>query len=190
MLAPLVDLPSLRRPPPDILRRLRAIRPNAEVLWAQGRWMLGEVRPNEEKRRRAARMVHEFLKRRSLAESTAHWESWDNQVFLREARLLMAGFAWIHDYADPLDDFIVQDYQRRVWKEDVGLLDLEWQEKMKASDGTNSVLRRVSIMLDKLHSEGRSIYRHTVLHRRAQRPASRRPQPGRILVRNPRIVHP
>lgn len=188
-----LDMPSVLQAPPDIVRRLRAIRENAAVLHDGGRgmWMLGEIRPNEAKRKAARKTIERFYLNRAEAESTEAWQSREQQVFLRDAQLLYQGFAWIHDYYDPLDDFIVQDYQRRVWKEDVGLLDLEWREKMAESDNSNSLLRKVSLLRDKAATEGRDHFRRIMLKRTMQRPGKRvRGVRRGIITPDHRIVKP
>jgi hypothetical protein len=164
---PLVEWSAIYDAPPELLRRLRAIRPNVELLYqGEGRWMLGEVRWNWEKYRRGVAIIAQFLHNRHK-EGVAVLSDPRHRRFLEEGLLLMQGFTWIRDYEGPPDGRIEIDYARMCWKEDHGLLDADFRQMLKESDSATSLLRRQKIMQDRLHSEGKSDWAIINKHRKS-----------------------
>jgi hypothetical protein len=86
----LIDVPASRDPSPDVLRRLRGIDPQAEVIYiGGGRWWLGRVKPNSPRRAVGRRMA--------LAIREGDGFPWESQGAsrwpeLRQALLMAQGF--------------------------------------------------------------------------------------------------
>lgn len=163
----LVEWPSILHAPPDILRRLRDIRPNAELLYiGEGRWMLGEVRWNWERYRRAVQIIAQWWENRKVEGAGIHLLP-QQQAFLRDGILMLQGFVWIRDYHGDPDGRIVNDYSRMCWKEDHGLLDDDFRQMAKESDGQTGLLQRIKMMSDRIRAEGRSDHRILMKKRRS-----------------------
>lgn len=146
-------------PPRELMQRLRAIRPNAELLYqGKGIWMLGEVRWNYERYRRGVAILAHFWE--SKKEVGMEWMSDPRALaFLREGDLMVQGFVWIADYVGDPDGRIVEDYRRKCWKEDHGMLDAEYYQMAEESSDKTSLLRRTAIMTDRIRSEGASDFK-------------------------------
>jgi len=152
----LVEWPAIFDPPPELLRRLRAIRPNAELIYiGDGRWWLGEVRWNSEKARRAGIMIKTWWQNRKDEGVTVLTDP-HHIAFLRDAQLLYQGFAYIREYFGDPDGRIVNDYQRMCWKEDHDILEQEVQHQLSQSDDRTSLQKRIKIVTDRIRAEAKS----------------------------------
>lgn len=165
-----VSFPHLREAPEDILERLRAIDPTAELLWwgprvadlqlAGGRnartvqvvspvWLLGTVRQNGARRLAGARLL--AMQERLGARGDR--DTW------RYARLLYQGFATIAFYPtrDPGAE-IVEDFRRRDW-----LLrfraDEEGERLLAEAEGAPQLEVRKQTAREFAEGEGPSIWR-------------------------------
>lgn len=153
---PLIDWPTTRRPPQQVMRRLRAVRPNVEVLANRnGTWMLGEVRWNWARYTKGVRILEQFFANRR-EQGLEVGDSEPVVAFLQEGLLMMQGFVWIGDYAGDLGAEIVDDYARKCFKEDHGLLDADFYARTEESDMKNSLLRRTKLITDRITSEAKS----------------------------------
>lgn len=152
----LVQYDTAYEAPHAVVRGLRAIRPNAELLYqGKGVWMLGEVRWNWERHRRGCAILRHFWL--SKKEVGAEWMTDPRAMaFLREGQLMIQGFVWIADYSGEPNGRIVEDYRRKCWKEDHGMLDGEYYQMADESSDKTSLLRRTKILTDRVTSEGRS----------------------------------
>lgn len=159
--------------PDELVRRLRAIRPNAELLYqGKGVWMLGEVRWNWFRYKKGVQIISSFLASRE--EVGVDYLTMPNAVaFLNEGLLLMQGFCWIADYEGPPDGRIEVDYSRKCWKEEHGSLDAEFYQMAHESSDQTSLLRKLKVAEDRVRSEGNSDYR-IVMRRRKSFTATRR----------------
>lgn len=103
----LVDLPAERYAPPEVRAQLREIDPVAELVCIDGRtWLLGRVAPNRERYELGAYMARLELD-----------FPYPDFGALREAQLLMQGFALVEQYelqGEP-DSRIVEDFRRRSY---------------------------------------------------------------------------
>lgn len=159
--------------PQDVMRRLRAIRPCAELLYqGEGVWMLGEVRWNWERYRRGVKMLVQHVESRK--ELGVKWMDDPRGIaFMREGWLLMQGFVWIGDYVGMPDGRIEIDYARKCWKEDHGVLDGEYHQMAEASSDKNSLLRKIKVMEDRIRLEGKSDF-NIIMRKRRSFSAQRR----------------
>jgi hypothetical protein len=86
----LIDVPATRDPSPELLRRLRAIDPQAEVIYiGNGRWWLGRVKPNSPRRAIGRRMALAIRQGDGFPweqDGTSRWPE------LRQALLMAQGF--------------------------------------------------------------------------------------------------
>jgi hypothetical protein len=141
----LVEWPGLHDAP-EVRRRLRAIRPNAELLYTwDGIWMLGTVEPNEYRRREARKLLR-LYEERVVADVEMPREKalLLHRGFWRDAALLYQGFLWIRDYHGDPDGRIVEDFRRMCWKEDHGQLDKEYLRMIANSSDEVQLERKVN----------------------------------------------
>jgi len=91
----LIDVPALRDPSPDLLRRLREIDPRAEVIYVgNGRWWVGRVKANSPRRAIGRRMAL------AIRNGDGHpWRIGDRDRWpeLRQALLMAQGFGLVVD---------------------------------------------------------------------------------------------
>lgn len=168
----LVEFPRIREAPRDILGRLRAIDPNAELLYwgprltdieVGGRtvavvlpvWLLGVVQPNAARRGAGARMVelHEALG------AKGNRDAW------QYGKLLYQSFAPVSFY--PMRDptgAIVEDFRKRDWiyRHQFDEIGEAW---LSAPD--REFQMRVQQIQDKTRSEGPGIWRFACAGRRS-----------------------
>lgn len=117
--------------------------------------MLGEVRWNWPRFVKGVRIVEQFLNNQREAGRDIT-DSPHLIAFLEEGLLMMQGFVWIGDYSGDLGAEIVEDYRRKCFKEDHGLLDREYYKLTEESDMHTSLLRRTKMITDRITSEGKS----------------------------------
>jgi hypothetical protein len=125
----LVAIPQSREPPPDLLRRLRAIHPRAELVYiGDGEWWVGIVEPNEHRRQTGARILA-----REWAQDHPDWG------VLRMGALLVQGFSycgsWVFDgepTAKLVHDFAEADWMWREQQRAVEQLVLEGPTQRRA----------------------------------------------------------
>lgn len=154
-------------PPRALMRQLRRIRHNAELLYqGNGVWMLGEVRWNWKRYLAGMRIIADFWK--NVREAGVEVRDDPTQVaFLREGDLMTRGFVWIRDYHGMPDGRIAIDYARMCWKEEHGLLDADFRQMAHESSDKTSLLRKTKLMEDRIRSEGRSDFSIVMKHRRS-----------------------
>lgn len=140
----LLQIPQLRNCPPEVLRDLRAIDPQADLIYmGDGVWLLGAVNPSsirwragqlKMKRAAEAKIVGDALTRRR---KLARW-----RYIAWEGALLAQGFAPIAVFGSPdkpcePDSRIVEYLRERTycWARD---LDAAWRRSLAADDSVES----------------------------------------------------
>lgn len=138
-MASLVDFPQAREAPADLVRRLRALDPTTDLIYAgDGRWWLGRVRPNSERRAEAFKILERASNLPVGATLNAR-----SKERVRLALLAYQGFAIAETYemqGEP-DGRIVRDWQRALWSlehmTDDDLFDAMDAEKRAAKDAAH-----------------------------------------------------
>lgn len=163
---PLIEHPTLRTPPSDLVARLREIDPTAELVYVgAGHWALGSVQPNSDREQRARQTLGFYL------HLPAEFHSPGPVIY---ARMRMQGFRHIALYSE--DDLtngrLLLDFRERDWNYR-NRAEAAYRERIAAADREEpgNVEKRIETMLDYLYSEGPSIYRHTFQGRRSVGPS-------------------
>lgn len=139
---PHFDWPRVREAP-EIRRRLRGIRPEAEIIYTgHGNWMLGEYNPTWARYLHGVALYQEMLNRKAmLGVEDANLAQQRSRY--QDAELLIRGFTWIRDYFGDPDGRIVEDYRRMCWKEDRGELDKEYMMMVTNSSDEGQLQRKM-----------------------------------------------
>jgi len=150
MLPRLIDVPTEREAPLDVLAACRVIEPTAELLYiGDGRWWLGSVSvPNRHRRRTGLRLLAREAR-------MAHPDA----GVCRQGLLMLQGFALIGEYPDA-DGAMVDDLRRRDWQyryahDENGFVQGEREDESR-------IARIGSQVREKIQLEGRQIFRRFV----------------------------
>jgi hypothetical protein len=152
----LIDLPEPRVCPESLLAQLREVDPAAELIYVgEGEWWLGVVKPNTFRRAQGDAILG-----REWAKDQPSWEQ------IRYGQLMRQGFAFCgtwHFIGEPTAK-IVQEFRESTW--------LWAHDRDQAEDTIFEAPERQqqanlrAMMKDRLHADGRSVYRHLVQDRR------------------------
>lgn len=165
-----MDVPVSRETPPDVLRGLRDVHPQAELVYAgQGRWLAGIVKPDSARRRNAIRLLQMQRDRHVFVES--------NHDQLLMGWLMLQGFGLVADYhiqGEPTGA-IVEDFRRRDWV--YRHLDMEqvYARLEAQSEKLPEKMRAQLGVREKLQADGRWLFNRTV--RKNPRPVAFRRTP-------------
>lgn len=128
----LIDMPTVRDPSPELLRRLRALDARAEVVYVgEGRWWVGRVKPDSARRATGRRMALAIRKGDGLY-GPSQWPQ------LRQALLMAQGFGLVVDktiQGEP-DAILVREFRLAMYVERGGtyLSDEERQQESTRRD--------------------------------------------------------
>ena len=148
-------MPSFREPPEDVLRRLREIRPGAELYYAgEGDWWLGEVKSDARRRLEAMAVLARLARLRNGRLTPDR-----NDKRLARALLMLEGFGWIATFRGDPDGRIVEDFRQRVWNEVHNP-----PQEMPDDEAARREASRAALH-DYLSTEGRDRVRHIYRHR-------------------------
>lgn len=152
----LLDLPEPRTCPPALLAQLRAIDPAAELVYVgEGEWWLGVVKPNTFRRAQG-----DHLLAREWKKDHPTWEQ------IRYGQLMRQGFAYCGSWViegEP-DGRIVNDFRESTWLWAHNRPYVE-DQLFEAPERRQQQSFR-GMMKDRLHADGRAIYRHAIAGRR------------------------
>lgn len=147
----LLDVPSYRTTPPDILARLQVVDRNAELFYAgNGIWWLGVVKtPNKFRRGTAQRLI-----RRERQKTSPNW------MALRQGMLGLQGFAFIAAYEQPFpDEAIVEDFRQRDWRWKYAETESAFHAGEAETELKAKAARLNAHLKDKLHADKKRIFR-------------------------------
>lgn len=150
----LLDVPSSRTTPPDILARLRLIDRDAECFYAgNGVWWLGVVKtPNKFRRATASRII-----RRERRKTVPNW------MALRQGMLGLQGFAFIAAYEQPFpDEAMVEDFRQRDWRWKYAETESAFHAGEAETELKQQAARVNAALQDKLHADKKRIFRRFV----------------------------
>jgi hypothetical protein len=149
----LIDVPSERETPEELLSDLRRINPAVELYYAgEGEWWVGEVKPNSERRRRGRIMAARAL-------AAQNWPAW------RMGLLMAQGFGLVckmtlHGYPDSR---LVHEYRRKDWHWRQWRAQQEIEEQvLAATEKTRNKEAAARLREDYLATEGRHIFKRYV----------------------------
>lgn len=176
---PLIDLIPRggRRPPEDLVRALREVRPDAELFYGGGgKWLLGTVRPNRVMRLKAQRRIGRL--RQLLTRVGPHLDQKRTKAIISYRlwtyELQRQGFRPITSYrfqGEPTS-WIMSDLQRRDW-----LYRHRFREELEAreleADQATAEEAALDRLLEYLDLEHRSIHHYAMRGRRSVGPRAR-----------------
>lgn len=148
----LIDIPVLREPSADLLRRLRLLDDRAEVVYiGNGRWWVGRVKPNSPRRKHGRRQA--FRARQSDG-----FRDDNRWPVLRQGLLMAQGFGLVVNefvQGEP-DGFLVAEFEKALFVERGGQLedtaetlyekvlsDIRGESKLKEQDLTKWAFNRL-----------------------------------------------
>lgn len=147
-----MDLPTVREPPEDVLRRLREVNPRAELVYVgEGEWWLGEVKKNSPRRLGGLRTLERLYKQGPY-----------NPKAALQARLKMQGFGFVGSYVVYGEAWgqIIRWWEFSNW----------WERAFSKAERDRQVLETVeegglnavarATLVDYIQVQGRWVHRH------------------------------
>lgn len=167
--------PGGRLPPPEVVRGLREVDPRAELVYiGDGRWLLGKVQEDREKRIRAVKAMDVWLDLITRFDPTDHEQSLSELLpglFDRwnEKRLQLQGFQPLPVvfFMEMPDSSIVELFRRSdwIWKYAWREYERELEEEIDGSSDLSSKRSEMKARFNQIH---RSVWKHAF-----KRPVSR-----------------
>lgn len=159
--------PGGRLPPPEVVRGLREVDPLAELVYiGDGRWLLGKVQEDREKRVRAVRAMDAWNRLITKFDPTDH-ELTLNQLLpglydrWNEKRLQLQGFQPLPVvfFMEMPDSSIVELFRRAdwIWKFSWRQFEADLEEEI---DGTSDLNMRREEMKERFDQTYKSVWRH------------------------------
>lgn len=151
---PLVRFPTPRQAPDHVVGRLRDVDPTADLVYlGLGQWVLGSVRPNGYRARKARKL--------RAGENDLPAQKRRPGIYLLTA-LLEQGFRPVAVYGESevQSQYVVRDFRERDWNYRTRP-EAAFRAAMDRSDRSRDVEARVAAILDKVHADFPTIHRHT-----------------------------
>lgn len=165
-----LEYPAVREAPEHVLRGLRTVDPDAELLYwglrpdeqakeptLRSVWVLGTVRRTRTRLLAGIRLM-EAQERLGPRGDRDAWQI---------GKLLSQGFATVAFYPTDVPTWaVVHDFQKRDWLYRFAF-DEEFERSADVSEGLPQLEQRIKYLTDRNDSEGRDIWRYTFGKRRS-----------------------
>lgn len=151
----LIDLPSVRDTPPDVLRWLRLVSPDLECYyWSGGVWWIGEVRPNTPRVHEARRLL---IRYKAEGASLRRWV---------RAHLMAQGFSVLRMVSREPTSELALELGRLLWLSEREL-ERDYQQQEAVADKSASRAQSKDWLRDYLEYQGRDTDRVLFRDRRS-----------------------
>lgn len=153
----LVDFPSPRSAPDDVMARLREVDPATELVYiGEGLWALGTVCYDVRRAKRAHRTLEA---ERKLPEELRSPGRYLNAVLDRQGFRRIALFT----EQEVREGLVVDDWRARDWRLR-HQADETFNARLKESGNEQQQQDTMKRALDRLHTRGKDLWHHHVLH--------------------------
>lgn len=165
--------PGGRRPPPEVVEGLRDVDPTAELVYVgKGRWMLGTVKHDRERYKRAVRAIGAYLTVLNFAApgGRSHVEGAGSDLELTpenrrqlmyrlwKKRLQLQGFRIVCVFRQEPDSAVVDAFKAMDWLYKNRFDEVEAEEREKAEGDSPALKEKKAQVLEYFRAEHKDIH--------------------------------